>query len=61
MTHNCLHILNTTLDAFVGPTLASVDEQLVLLLNSVSAPVSVKFIVWLDVRLSGIISPGNLC
>lgn len=61
MTHNCLHILNTTLDTLVRPTLVSVKEQLVLLLNSVSVPVAVKFIVWLDVRLSGIISLGSLC
>lgn len=39
----------------------SVKEQLVLLLSSISAPVAVKFIAWLDVRLSGIISLGNLC
>lgn len=47
MAHNCLHILNTTLDTFVGPTLVSVEEQL-LLLNSVSASVAVKFTVWLS-------------
>lgn len=61
MTHNCLHILNTTSDTFVGPTLGSVKEQLVLLLNSLSASVAVKFVVCLDVRLSGIISPEDLC
>ena len=61
MTHNCSHLLNTTSDAFVGPTLVSVKEHLVLLLNSISAPVAAKFIAWLDVGLSGIISPGNLC
>lgn len=36
-------------------------EQQVVLLNSVAVPVAVKSVVWLDVMLSGIISPGNLC
>lgn len=35
-------------------------EQQLVLLNSVAVPVAVKFLVWLGVTLSGIISPGDL-
>lgn len=45
-THDYPHILNSNLEALVGPTLVFASEQLVL--NSASAPVAVKFIVWVS-------------
>lgn len=35
-------------------------ERQLVLLDSIAVPLAGKFVVWLDVRLSGIISPGNL-